>query len=80
MGGAVADKAAVARPLPPLDPVTDDSTMLCANLPPGSNRALSRAVGVLLKQAWLQELLRRQARMQRRPGPVFRPAMFLCDE
>ena len=40
----------------------------------------ARAVGVLLKQAWLQRLLRRPAEMQRRPGRVFRPAMFLCDE
>ena len=34
----------------------------------------------MLKQAWLQTLLRRPAQMQRTPTRVFRPAMFLCDE
>ena len=75
-----ADAVAVARPLPPLDQAIDDGRVLCLNMPAGTNPALSRAVGVLLKQAWLQTLLRRPAEMQRRPGRVFRPAMFLCDE
>ena len=75
-----ADTAAVARQLPPLDEVIDGGKVLCLNMPAGTNPALSRAVGVLLKQAWLQTLLRRPAAMQRRPGRVFRPAMFLCDE
>ena len=76
----VTDIAAVARQLPPLDEVIDGGKVLCLNMPAGTNPALSRAVGVLLKQAWLQTLLRRPAAMQRRPGRVFRPAMFLCDE
>ena len=75
-----ADAVAVARPLPPLDQVIDDGRVLCLNMAAGTNPALARAVGVLLKQAWLQTLLRRPAEMQRRPGRVFRPAMFLCDE
>ena len=75
-----ADTAAVARPLPPLDEVIDSGKVLCLNMAAGTNPALARAVGVLLKQAWLQTLLRRPAEMQRRPGRVFRPAMFLCDE
>ena len=75
-----ADAAAVARPLPPLDEVIDSGKVLCLNMAAGTNPALARAVGVLLKQAWLQTLLRRPAEMQRRPGRVFRPAMFLCDE
>ena len=75
-----ADTAAVTRQLPPLDQVIDDGKVLCLNMPAGTNPALSRAVGVLLKQAWLQTLLRRPAEMQRRPERVFRPAMFLCDE
>ena len=54
--------------------------VLCPNMPAGTNPALSRAVGVLLKQAWLQTLLRRPAEMQRDPERVFRPAVFLCDE
>ncbi len=75
-----ADAAAVAKPLPPLDRVIDDGKVLCLNMAAGTNPALARAVGVLLKQAWLQTLLRRPAEMQRRPGRTFRPAMFLCDE
>ena len=78
--GAAADAAAIARPLPPLDEVIDGGKVLCLNMPAGTNPALARAVGVLLKQAWLQTLLRRPAEMQRRPERIFRPAMFLCDE
>ena len=70
----------VVRPLPPLDEVIDAGKVLCLNMPAGTNPALSRAVGVLLKQAWLQTLLRRPAEMQRDPERVFRPAVFLCDE
>ncbi len=77
---AGADAAPVARPLPPLDEVIDGGKVLALNMPAGTNPALSRAVGVLLKQAWLQTLLRRPAEMQRRPGRTFRPALFLCDE
>ena len=70
----------VVRPLPPLDEVIDSGKVLCLNMPAGTNPALSRAVGVLLKQAWLQTLLRRPAAMQRDPERVFRLAVFLCDE
>ncbi len=70
----------IVRPLPPLDEVIDAGRVLCLNMPAGTNPALSRAVGVLLKQAWLQTLLRRPAEMQRDPDRVFRPAVFLCDE
>ena len=75
-----ADAAPVTRPLPPLDAVIDAGKVLCLNMPAGTNPALSRAVGVLLKQAWLQTLLRRPVEMQRRPARVWRPAVFLCDE
>ena len=79
-GAPAADTAAVARLLPPLDEVIDSGKVLCLNMPAGTNPALSRAVGVMLKQAWLQTLLRRPAEMARRPARVRRPAMFLCDE
>ena len=79
-GAPAVDTAAVARQLPPLDQVIDEGRVLALNIPAGTNPALSRAVGVLLKQAWLQTLLRRPDEMQRRPARVFRPAMFLCDE
>ena len=42
--------------------------------------ALARAVGVMLKNAWLQALLMRPARMKEKPGGYFRPAVFICDE
>ncbi len=77
---AAGHTAPVVRPLPPLDEVIDAGRVLCLNMPAGTNSALSRAVGVMLKQAWLQTLLRRPAEMQRRPARIFRPAVFLCDE
>ena len=49
-----ADTAAVARQLPPLDEVIDSGKVLCLKMSAGTNPGLSRAVGVLLKQAWLQ--------------------------
>ena len=51
---------------------------MALNMPAGSNAALARAVGVMLKQAWLHTLLRRPAAMAADPSRVFRPAMFLC--
>ncbi len=77
---AGADAAAVARQLPPLDEVIDAGKVLCLNMPAGTNPALSRALGVMIKQAWLQTLLRRPVEMARRPGRQWRPAVFLCDE
>ena len=70
----------VTQPLPALDEVIESGKVLALNMPAGTNAALARAVGVMLKQAWLQTLLRRPAQMQRAPNRVFRPAMFLCDE
>ena len=49
-------------------------------MPAGINPALARAVGVMLKNAWLQALLMRPAKMKRSPGRYFRPAVFICDE
>ena len=46
----------------------------------GTNPALARAVGVMLKNAWLQALLMRPAKMKESPGVYFRPAVFICDE
>ena len=66
--------------LPPLETLIERGTVLALNMPAGSNPALSRAIGVLLKMSWLQALLRRPARMAASPGWVPRPAVFLCDE
>ena len=50
-------------------------------MPAGANPALSRAIGVLLKNSWMQALLRRPAQMAA-PAPctTIRPAVFICDE
>ncbi|MDE2905778.1 MAG: hypothetical protein OXQ28_06795, partial [Acidobacteriota bacterium] len=67
---AAVDRAPVARQLPRLDDVIDSGKVLALNMPAGTNSALSRAVGVMLKQAWLQTLLRRPAEMQAHPAPA----------
>ena len=63
------------RHLPPLDELIESGKVLALNMPAGSNPALARAIGVFLKNAWLQTLLRRPARMKQEPelysGPPF---------
>ena len=66
--------------LPPLDALIESGKVLALNMPAGTNPALARAVGVMLKNAWLQSLLRRPAKMKAEPGRYFRPAVFICDE
>ena len=71
---------AVARQLPPLDELIESGKVIGLNMPAGTNSRLARTAGVMLKQAWLQALLRRPAAALRRPGKPQRPAVFLCDE
>ena len=66
--------------LPPIDALIESGKVLALNMPAGTNPALSRAIGVMLKNAWLQSLLRRPATMKREPGRYVRPAVFICDE
>ena len=68
------------RHLPPLYELIEGGKVLALNMPAGSNPALARAVGVMLKNAWLQALLMRPAKMKEKPGVYFRPAVFICDE
>ncbi len=68
------------RHLPPLYELIEGGKVLALNMPAGVNPALARAVGVMLKNAWLQALLMRPARMKESPGVYFRPAVFVCDE
>ena len=68
------------RRLPPLADLIDEGKVLALNMPAGANPALARIIGVMLKQAWLQALLRRPPEMKRRPNHYFRPAVFICDE
>ena len=67
--------------LPPLYELIEGGKVLTLNMPVGSNPALARAaVGVMLKNAWLQALLMRPTKMKQSPGVYFRPAVFICDE
>ena len=70
----------VRQSLPPLDELIESGKVLALNMPAGSNPALARAIGVMLKNAWLQSLLRRPAQMKNEPDKYFRPAVFICDE
>ena len=69
-----------AEHLPPIYELIEDGKVLALNMPAGSNPALARAVGVMLKNAWLQALLMRPAKMKQSPSVCFRPAVFICDE
>ncbi len=70
------------RLLPAMEELVEGGRVLALNLPAGVNPALARVLGTLLKQCWLQALLRRPARMAdpARKGAFWRPAVFLCDE
>ena len=74
------DTAPITRHLPSLFELIEQGKVLALNMPAGINPALSRAVGVMLKNAWLQALLMRPAKMKANPGSHFRPAVFICDE
>ena len=77
-GGVVV--ASIKRHLPPMDELIESGKVLALNMPVGTNPALARAIGVMLKNAWLQTLLRRPAWMKESPERYFRPAVFICDE
>ncbi len=68
------------RRMPPLADLIEDGRVLALHMPAGANPALARAIGVLLKNAWMQALLRRPAEAARRPERYLRPAVFICDE
>ena len=68
------------RRLPPLADLIGGGKVLALNMPAGANPALARAIGVFLKNAWMQALLRRPAEAARRPGRYMRPVVFICDE
>ena len=72
--------APITRHLPPLYDLIEQGKVLALNMPASINPALARAVGVMLKNAWLQALLMRPAKMKQSPTQYFRPAVFICDE
>ena len=69
-----------AEHLPPIYELIEGGKVLALNMPAGINPVLSLAVGVMLKNAWLQALLMRPAKMKEKPSTNFRPAVFICDE
>ncbi len=77
---AVQPMPGLRRRLPPLSDLIEGGKVLALNMPAGANPALARAIGVLLKNAWMQALLRRPAEAARRPDRYMRPAVFICDE
>ena len=77
---ATEEEAPISRHLPPIYELIEQGKVLALNMPAGINPALARAVGVMLKNAWLQALLMRPAKMKANPGSYFRPAVFICDE
>ena len=84
-GGGAAEAAGpplpgLRRRLPPLGELIESGKVVALNMPAGANPALGRAIGVLLKNAWMQALLRRPAAAARHPGRYVRPATFICDE
>ena len=68
------------RLIPPLLETIESGKVLALNMPGGTNPALARAAGVMLKGAWLSTLLLRPKAMKLNPKKFFRPAVFVCDE
>ena len=46
----------VLRPLEPISQLIEGGKVIALNMPVGATPALAHAVGVMLKQAWLQAL------------------------
>ena len=65
---------ALSGDLPPLDALIESGKVLALNMPAGTNPALARAIGVMLKNAWLQSLLHRPVTMKLTPGRYVRPS------
>ena len=70
------------RPLPQLRQMIESGKVIALAMPASRNPALSRAVGTMLKTAWLQAALGRPADMAApgSEGRYWRPSLFLCDE
>ena len=76
------ERPGARRLLPPMEELIESGAVLALNMPAGANPALARVVGVMLKQSWLQALLRRPRAMgdPANADRFWRPAVFLCDE
>ena len=62
--------APISRHLPPIYELIEQGKVLALNMPAGINPALARAVGVMLKNAWLQALLMRPGQDEGEPGQL----------
>ena len=80
--GPAEDPGGGPRPLPPLRQMIEGGKVIALAMPAAANPALSRAMGTMLKTAWLQAAMGRPADMAKpeSEGRYWRPAVFLCDE
>ncbi len=79
-GATDAGSISTLQRLPDLASLIESGKVVCLNMPAAADPALSRAIGVMLKQSWLGALLLRPSKMRQAPAKYFRPAVFLCDE
>ena len=70
------------RLLPSMEELVEGGKVVALNMPAGANPALARVLGVMLKQSWLQALLRRPRAMAdpANQGATWRPAVLVIDE
>lgn len=76
------ERPGAPRPMPSMETMIEAGRVVALNLPAGDNQALGKVLGVLLKQSWLQALLRRPRAMAdpANRDRYWRPAIFVCDE
>ena len=68
--------------LPSMEELVESGKVVALNMPAGANPALARVLGVMLKQSWMQALLRRPRAMadSANKGAFWRPATLVIDE
>ena len=68
--------------LPSMEELVESGKVVALNMPAGANPALARVLGVMLKQSWMQALLRRPRAMAdpANKGAFWRPAALVIDE
>ena len=66
----------LSRHLPAIDELIEDGKVLALNMPVGANPALARAIGVMLKNAWLQALVETASQDEGIAGKLLPPGGF----
>ncbi|MDE0195499.1 MAG: TraM recognition domain-containing protein, partial [bacterium] len=76
------ERPGAPRVLPPMDSLIEDGRVLALNMAAGESPALGKVLGVMLKGAWLQALLRRPKAMADPANSrrSWRPAVLVIDE